>query len=266
MENLKILKNIGLSEKEAKVYLAVLNLKKGLITPIAEEAHVNRTTAYDVLENLNKKGLVVKYIENGKIGYTTQGPQKIKNWLTEKENQLEKEKEIFKQNLEQLKQTFYTKEGQPKFKYFEGKGSLEAFFNDSLDDKPDEMIGYAATQKSFDVASEKYIHYFAKIRAQRNIKGRYFVQQADKESAMRYSDKFYKKYLLKKPELMEVRILPTKEKKLINETTIYGNKLAISHMGKDFFGVIIEDEAIANTQRMIFEVLWRQNKEKLKLV
>ena len=57
MDDLEILKNIGLSPKEAKVYLAVLKLKKGLITSIAEQAGVNRTTTYDILEYLNKKGL-----------------------------------------------------------------------------------------------------------------------------------------------------------------------------------------------------------------
>ena len=36
-------------------------------------------------------------------------------------------------------------------------------------------------------------------------------------------------------------------------------------MGKDFFGVIIEDEAVANTQRMIFNVLWKTIKDELKI-
>ena len=267
MDNLEILKNIGLSSNEAKVYLAVLKLKKGLITPIAKQAGINRTTAYDILEYLNKKSLVLKYVENGKIGYTTEGPQKIKNWLTEKENRLDKQREVFKQNLEQLKQVFYSKEGRPRFRYFEGLDSVEDFFNDSLECQSGEMVGYNATQITFTSASEKYIKKFAKTRAKRKIKGRYFVQEADRKSSLEYARKFYKKYVQANPDLLKVKILPTREKKhLINETVIYDNKLAISHMGEDFFGVIIEDEAVANRQRMIFEVLWQQNKEELKLV
>ena len=59
-----------------------------------KNAGVNRTTTYDVLESLNKKGLVLKYVENNKVGYTTEGPNKLKNWLTNKENQLDKQKDF----------------------------------------------------------------------------------------------------------------------------------------------------------------------------
>ncbi|MFH1610499.1 MAG: helix-turn-helix domain-containing protein [Patescibacteria group bacterium] len=267
MQILEILKNIGLSPNEAKAYSAVLKLKKGLITPIAEKAGVNRTSAYDVLEYLNKKGLVLKYVENNKIGYTTEGPQKLKNWLTNKENQLDQEKEVFKEYLPELKNIFYQQEGKPKFRYFEGIDSMEDFFNDALDCKSGENTGYTSAYTNTRVASESFNKRYTKERVKRKIKARYFVQESDKEETLKYIKKYYEKYLDKNSDLIRVKVLPTgSEKYYINETAIYDNKFAIPHMSKDFFGVIIEDEQVANTQRMIFNVLWRSIKDEIKIV
>jgi len=266
MNSINILKQIGLSDNEAKVYLAVLELKKGLVTTIAEKAGVNRTTAYDVLKYLNQKGLVVQYIENNKAGFTTEGPAKIKNWLTQKENQIDQEKEIFKQNLDQLKHIFYSRPKTPRFKYFEGPNSMENFFNNSLDCLSGEIIGYASTTLVKDYATKQYVKSYVKQRYNKQIKGRYFVQEADAEQAKPYLQKYYQKYLQKNPFFVQFKILPIKEKKyFINETNIYDNKFAISHSGQDFFGVIIEDQEVANTQKIIFDVLWKKVKEEIKI-
>lgn len=263
----EILRKIGLSTNEAKVYSAVLRLKKGLITPIADESGVNRTTVYDILEYLNKKGLVLKYVENNKVGYTTDGPQKLKSWLTNKENQLDKQKEVFKQNLPELKNIFYQQEGKPKFRYFEGLDSAKDFFNDALGCKSGENIGYASAYINMNVASDNFNKKYTKERVKRKIKARYFVQESDKEETLRYLKRYYLKYLDKNSNLISIKVLPTKnEKYYINETAIYDNKFAVSHMAKDFFGVIIEDEQVANTQRMIFNALWRSIKDEVKII
>lgn len=51
------LKHIGLSENEAKVYLAMLELGPSPMLEIAAKAGINRPTAYAQLEALKKGGL-----------------------------------------------------------------------------------------------------------------------------------------------------------------------------------------------------------------
>ena len=52
------LKHIGLSENEAKVYLAMLELGPSPVLEIAAKAGINRPTAYAQIESLKKMGLV----------------------------------------------------------------------------------------------------------------------------------------------------------------------------------------------------------------
>ena len=50
-----ILKNFGLSEKEAKIYLALLELEAATVFETAKQSGINRSSAYVVLEALQKK-------------------------------------------------------------------------------------------------------------------------------------------------------------------------------------------------------------------
>ena len=52
------LEAFGLTEKESRVYLALLELGEAGIGEIAKKSAIKRTTLYDVVENLKKSGLV----------------------------------------------------------------------------------------------------------------------------------------------------------------------------------------------------------------
>ena len=54
----KHLTEFGLSEKEAKVYLALLELEVATATEIAKNSNIKRSSTYVVLESLKEKGLV----------------------------------------------------------------------------------------------------------------------------------------------------------------------------------------------------------------
>jgi DNA-binding MarR family transcriptional regulator len=54
------LEQIGLTEKEAKVYLALLSLESSTAYEIAQHCEVKKPTVYVILEDLRQKGLVLK--------------------------------------------------------------------------------------------------------------------------------------------------------------------------------------------------------------
>jgi predicted transcriptional regulator len=56
----KNLEQIGLTDKEAKVYLALLSLESSTAYEIAQHCEVKKPTVYVILEDLRQKGLVLK--------------------------------------------------------------------------------------------------------------------------------------------------------------------------------------------------------------
>ncbi|MBI4087815.1 TrmB family transcriptional regulator, partial [Candidatus Kaiserbacteria bacterium] len=62
----KELEDLGLSEKEARVYLAALELGQNTAERIAKQASVNRSTTYVQLDSLMKMGLISTHEEDKK--------------------------------------------------------------------------------------------------------------------------------------------------------------------------------------------------------
>ncbi len=71
------LKEIGLSEKESKVYLAALELGPAAVQKIAERAGVKRPTTYVMLEALAERGLMTTTKEGKRTRFAASSPEKI---------------------------------------------------------------------------------------------------------------------------------------------------------------------------------------------
>lgn len=87
----KELEIIGLSEKEAKVYVAMLELGPAPILEITLKAGINRPTVYVQIESLKKRGLVSTQLKGKKHLFIAEDPHQLST-LLEKEKKLLEEK------------------------------------------------------------------------------------------------------------------------------------------------------------------------------
>src|SRR3989344_6933138 len=90
----QLLLEMDFSDKEASVYLATLALGRGTASKIAREAHIHRTTVYEILGELFDKGLVTLSGREPKQEYVAEPPGNLKTLLTA---QMEKKKEELRQ-------------------------------------------------------------------------------------------------------------------------------------------------------------------------
>ena len=91
----KELQHLGLSEKEARVYIASLELGADTAQHIAQKATINRATTYVQIEALKKKGLMSEFEKGKKTLYVVESPDRLQSLLRvfEKELDLKKAKE-----------------------------------------------------------------------------------------------------------------------------------------------------------------------------
>src|SRR3989338_1979975 len=92
-----ILKNVGLSEKAARVYLASLGLGEAPVQKLAEHAGVKRTTVYYVLEELIEFGALIEVRRNKKIAYVPAEPSHLLQRARERLNDFEAALAIFEE-------------------------------------------------------------------------------------------------------------------------------------------------------------------------
>jgi len=69
--------HIGLSDKEAKTYLALLKFGEASVSDIADEAGIKRSTTYIILDELRKKGLIIKIPHAKKAQFQAKTPDEL---------------------------------------------------------------------------------------------------------------------------------------------------------------------------------------------
>lgn len=230
----KVLENIGLGEKEAKVYLVLLELKEALPSLIAKRAGVKRPTTYLILEQLVKKGLASRVKKGAYYYFQPVNPHSILEDQHKKYNDLEKA-------LPELLQLHTLYSVRPQVSFFEGKEGIIRIMEDSLKSST-ELLCWADTTLATGTLLRDYYPSYIKTKVQRKlwVRGIFSYDKA----ALKYKKNGEK-------ELREVYLIPKEKYPFKNEINIYDNKIAIvSH--QDQIGVIIENKSIADTQRAIF--------------
>jgi len=92
----------GLTEGEAKVYLALLKLGSSTSGPIIKESGVANSIIYRILDNLADKGLVSHIIKEKTKYFKAADPKKIINFIEKKKEKLDENKKSVEKILPQL--------------------------------------------------------------------------------------------------------------------------------------------------------------------
>ncbi len=236
----EVLKELNLTDKEIKVYLALLELGQSPVNPIAKKSRLNRVTCYDVLKYLKEKGLAAYVIKSGVKYFEAADPQKLLGDLEVKEQKVR----AILPELEALKKITRKK---PKIEMYEGLSGLKTVMEDILKDKKETW--FIADPNFMDALPFYFPHFITKKR-KLNIFSK--VITLDCKRMQNYKKKSPRKFI---------------DLKFINErlpTTkiIYGNKTAILTFEKEnSIGVIVENKQIADTERKLFNLMWKTAKE-----
>jgi sugar-specific transcriptional regulator TrmB len=235
MEMEKVLINLGLDDKQAKIYLALLQMGSGSVPSISVRSGIKRPTAYLILEELRQKELVNLIPRSTKI-YTACSPQV----LLEEEN--EKQAEI-RAIMPELLALFNTKKEKPKITYYEGEESIVRLYDKIF--KENEILFYGSIA-SISPGVYKQIEKYLEVIKKDKRKVREFLQ-ADEKSIKFAADNASENH--------ELKIAP-KGYLFPTDNMIFGNKVAIVTYKETPQAVVIESTDVAATYRSIFEILW----------
>ena len=90
---LDILKDIGLTDGEIKVYTALLGLGETTTGPIVDNSGVSVSKVYNILNRLSQKGLVSHIVKGETKYFRAADPKRLVDYFEEKEKIIVQEKE-----------------------------------------------------------------------------------------------------------------------------------------------------------------------------
>lgn len=241
------LQSFGFSEKEADVYIALLELGKGTVTEISRKAGINRTTGYDILASLAAKSVINISGKEPKQEYAAESPTAITRYLKQQaalaaEN-IKKSEEIVPE-LELL----HALKNRPRIRFYEGSAGLQHVYEDTLTSS--EQIRAYATIDDMHKALPNYFPEYYKRRAKMGISIRGIVPRTDQGlERQRYNAE----------EKREIAFVPADKYYFSPEINIYDNKIMIASW-REKLGIIIESEEIADAMKKMYELAWAEAK------
>ena len=237
------LKEFGLDDKKAKVYLAVLELGQAKAHEIAHKAGVARPTAYDLLEKLSQDGLVGAYDKHKVRYYIANDPEKIKRNLMEKQRSLE-------HLLPELKSVYNSLKAKPKISFYEGVEGIKTVFEDTLLAQNKNLRGILSMEDLYKVPGKHYMDDYVERRVKEGYTLR-VIRSKPKEIAPDWpAGPTERRDLRYPPESMVFAMT----------TYIYDNKVGLISSQKENFGMIIESQEYSQNMSHLFEALWQISK------
>lgn len=116
----KLLTDIGLTNSEVSVYIALLDLGPSTTGPIIKKAGIASGKAYLILDKLILKGLVTYIIKHGRKYYQAKNPERLLDYMKEKENELKKKTKAIKKIIPILKKKYESIKYKPMAEVYEG--------------------------------------------------------------------------------------------------------------------------------------------------
>jgi HTH-type transcriptional regulator, sugar sensing transcriptional regulator len=96
MKESAILRDLGFTEGEIKVYYALFDLGETTVGPISQKSKVTHAKVYPILAKLIEKGLVSHIIKNGIKHFSATNPNSLMEFVDDRVRLLETEKEKIK--------------------------------------------------------------------------------------------------------------------------------------------------------------------------
>ena len=244
----KYLKEIGLSDKEASIYIALLSFDKASVADLSQKAKVKRPTTYVILVSLQKKGLVSETTIGKKTFYIAEPPEKLDLFVSRQIHLLEENKKSLDLVIPQLKAVQRESGERPTVQFFEGKegvlSSNDDTFVKKFGDEPAYMICSRDAVK--DIFSEKESENLRNRRISKGIKSKaiYTSKQGQKpsdETGVRIK--------------IDESIYPIK-----SDITVYGDQVKIAVFGKRLSGISIKSPEFAETLKSLIKFIFDNNK------
>ncbi len=243
----KILQDIGLNEKESDILNTLFKYESLKVKDIADKTHINRTTSYVVLKSLMKKGLVTSVQKYGVTEFQSIDPNLLPSYIDRQKEILDQKKEALEDILPQLNQVKTNVDIAPKVSFFEGVEGVKQAYEDTLDNNKGKVVYvFSGPDIVFKEFGKEYVNYYVKKRTQLGIKSFQIAPDTPWGKFIKENDA---------TSIRLTKLIPA-EFSFDTEMVIYDNKLGIfSFTQNKLMAVIIEDDAIVNTLRVLFKYI-----------
>jgi sugar-specific transcriptional regulator TrmB len=245
----QILREIGLSEGEIKVYLALLKLGEAKKTELAKQAGVSSSKVYEICGRLQNKGIVGTILKNNKKHFQAMEPKRLIDFFNDKTARIETQRKELEKAIPILEN--YSKTQDNKAVLYEGLNAIKNFYRNILEElnQGEEYYVIGVNYGDSLAGVKEFFENFHRQRAKKGIKVKMLVNSDTKEILVKTIH-----------TKSEIRYLP---QYLMSNMIIlfYKNKSFIFFLAKDAVGLLIENAEVSKGFKSYFNAFWKLAKK-----
>ncbi|MFQ5474260.1 MAG: TrmB family transcriptional regulator [Candidatus Nanoarchaeia archaeon] len=229
------LKELGLSDNEIKVYLALL--ENGILNPseLAQKTGMHRSYIYDTVERLLERGVVNTVLVNNKKHYQPVDPKVLRE-------QIELKLRNVDSILPKLSELFNATKTETRVELHRGNRVYMTLIKDLVSNlkKNDTVFLMGADENMLDAVEPIYLKQYFTILKEKDVKEKIIIKTGGKKQ---------------EEQNLEYKEL---DPRYFDETTIvmHNSKTYFFIWGNPYHLITIESEKVANSYRKQFEALW----------
>lgn len=237
----------GLTQTEAKCYIALLDVAEMKPSELARIVNESRTNCYKILDKLCEYRLVERF-NKGKIShFRASNPTRLLELARERRAAAEQAEQALEQEVHSLNQAYITKHEQPGVQHFTGPDGIAKIYADQI--TVGRPIYFVNTLAGIDFYSYETMH---QLRMQA-VKAGLRREALTPDTPLINSDfvQTDARYLLQRTWLR------SQDYTAPIEWGAYGDKLYIISFGTEAMGTVIENKNIAESFRQLFKIMKR---------
>ena len=244
-----VLKKLGLTDLEIKLYTTLLKQKESTASNLVKLTGIQRRGVYDAVERLIRKGLVSFVEQKYKRIYRPVNPKALLTIVEERQAQMsELEKEV-SSILPKLEKSFAASYEKPEVNVFVGKEGVKTVVNEVFTSGKD--ISFVSSKGAVAIAEELLGINFAILREKyrKLAKIRFIEDDTPEMRELAKED-------IKASPFIKTRFLPATQSPPIS-FIIYGNNVVFMRWGNEPLVVSIKDSDFAKGFMDYFDTLWK---------
>lgn len=240
MDKIGALKSLGLRDKEARVYIALLELGRASAYAVAQKSDLKKPTTYVVLDELIEMGYVIRLPKKGKQLFVARSPQEMfanmHGKFLDAEKILPELLALARENISETKILFY--EG--------GKGVQDAYNYRIQELEGKEAVAFYASTVDINPSLNTFLLAWNKKAAALNISTRAIVPDHPSLKEYRKRDAEHGRTVKIVPYSQYSSSISIDANEFFTRIVMFGNEKAI----------VIDDPKVSKTVQQIFEMLW----------
>jgi predicted transcriptional regulator len=245
------IEDLGLSNKEARVYVASLKTGPAAVQRIADQADIKRVTTYVVLESLVGMGLVSQSVKGKKTYYIAESPSNLERLLDKRERELRDQKTSFSQILPELEGLKSTPKDSPNVKFYDGadgiRSALTAFMEQVKKTDAQLVYGYSNLDRTYSFFPELEHSQANNARMRAGLSSR-FLYSSERGAFLKPGDAAAKR---------ESRWVPKEWSPVESDFTIIGDTvMMLSLASANPMAITITSHQLAQGLRAMYDLAW----------